>query len=227
MKHQRPIYQIKEDFLKKLTKYKVSQAVNQLKNEYNYNELLFALPEVMKIGSPFKKLIWGNLFPKSYSELGVGNNYYYRSEGVVNELNWILIQVAKHKHQINEFVLTRDAIFCYLTLGDYERAEYEIRKLEEGLGVSVWSTEMKLLSYSLSGREVQSFELLSIINQAAEDCHIFFSKDPQPNLHQVMKMSYWLLISAIETIFKLIDLSIINSVLIIMRLRIDLVLIAY
>lgn len=169
MKHQRPIYQIKEDFLKKLTKYKVSQAVNQLKNEYNYNELLFALPEVMKIGSPFKKLIWGNLFPKSYSELGVGNNYYYRSEGVVNELNWILIQVAKHKHQINEFVLTRDAIFCYLTLGDYERAEYEIRKLEEGLGVSVWSTEMKLLSYSLSGREVQSFELLSIINQAAED----------------------------------------------------------
>lgn len=169
MKRQRPTYQIKEDFLRNLSKNTVSQTANQLKNGYDYSELMSALPEIMKIDSRFKKLIWGNLFPKSYAELGVGNNYYFRSEGVINELNWILLQIAKHKTQIETFVLARDSIFRYLVLGDYKRAEYEIRKLEEDIGVSVWSTEMKLMANTLSGNEIRSFDLLTVINQAAEE----------------------------------------------------------
>lgn len=169
MKRQRPIYQIKEDFLRKLSKNSIPNTVNQLKNEYDYNELILALPEILKLGPQFKSLIWGNLFPMDYSKLGVGNNYYYRSKCITNELNWILLQIAKHKRQMETFVLARDSVFRYLAIGEYDRVYYEIRKLEENIGVSVWSTEMKLMTNSLAGYEVRSFDLLTIINQAAEN----------------------------------------------------------
>ena len=74
MKQQKPIYYFKERFLKGgLSKQRISETMNRFKQELDYEELLIALPEIMKIDTRFKQLIWGNLFPKDYTQLGVGN----------------------------------------------------------------------------------------------------------------------------------------------------------
>ncbi len=147
----------------------IARTLHDFKRELDYAELVESLPEIMRIDSRFKRLIWGNLFPKDYKELGVGNNYYYRSDGVIYEINWIIIQIAKHKESISSFIQSRDLVYTYLALGDYDRVEYEIRKLEEDLGVSVWTTEMRLMSNSFAEREAKSFELLERINRSAEE----------------------------------------------------------
>ena len=169
MKHSKPIYHFKERFLKGgLSKQKISETMNQFKKELDFNELLMVLPELMKIDSRFKYLIWGNLFPKDYTQLGVGNNYYYRSEGVIFEINWLLVQIAKNKNKLREFVKCRDTVYKYLALGDFDRAEYEIQEIENSFGVSVWTTEMRLTIYSLNENEKQSFDLLEKINQSRD-----------------------------------------------------------
>lgn len=170
MKHQKPIYYFKERFLKGgLSKQKISETMNQFKKELDFDELQMALPEIMKIDTRFKHLIWGNLFPKDYTQLGVGNNFYYRSEGVVFEMNWILAQIAKNKTKLREFIKSRDIIYKYIALGDFDRAEYEIIEIENNFGVSVWTIEMRLTIYSLAEKEKQSFALLEKINKASDE----------------------------------------------------------
>ena len=146
----------------------IARTLHDFKRELDYGELVESLPEIMKIDPRFKRLIWGNLFPKDYNELGVGNNYFYRSDGVSYEINWIIIQIAKHKEYVSSFIQSRDLIYKYLALGDCDRVEYEIRKVEEELGVSVWTTEMRLMTNSFADREAKSFELLERINRAAD-----------------------------------------------------------
>lgn len=169
MKHLKPLYYFKDRFLKGgLSKQKISETMNQFKKELDFNELMIVLPEIMKIDSRFIYSIWGNLFPKDYSKLGVGNNYYYRSKGVVYELNWLLVQFAKNKNKLCDFIKDRDSIYKYIALGQFDRAEYEIIEIEKKYGVSVWTTEMRLTIYSLAGTEQKSFILLEKINQAVD-----------------------------------------------------------
>lgn len=169
MKSQKPLYFIKQKFLQGgLSRLSIAQTINNFKKDFDYHELMDALPAIMQIDPRFKKFIWGNLFPKDYLELGVGNNYYFRSQGVFYELNWILVQVAKHKKELKAILESRDKIYNYLTIGDYNRTDYELRELENSYGVSVWSTEMHLLCNSLSNHESKSFELLEKINSASD-----------------------------------------------------------
>lgn len=170
MKIQKPVYYFKERFLKGgLSKQKISETMDRFKKELDYDELMMALPEIMKIDTRFKQLIWGNLFPKDYTQLGVGNNYYYRSEGVIFEMNWLLVQIAKNKKKLGGFVKDRDSVYKCIALGDFDRAEYEVIEIEKTYGVSIWTTEMRLTIYSLADREKQSFELLEKVNKARDE----------------------------------------------------------
>ena len=170
MKHQKPIYYFKERFLKGgLSKRKISETMDRFKKELDYEELMIALPEIMKLDSRFKQLIWGNLFPKDYTQLGVGNNYYYRSEGIVCEMNWLLVQIAKNKKKLEAFVKDRDSFYNYIALGAFDRAEYEVGEIERIYGISIWTTEMRLTIYSLADREKRSFELLEKVNTARDE----------------------------------------------------------
>ncbi len=146
----------------------IAQTLNQFKKDLSYHELMVSLPEIIKINPRFKYFVWGNLFPKDYNELGVGNNYYFRSHGAFYELNWILIQVAKHRRELKAILNGRDNIYNFITLGEYDKAKYELREIEKLYGVSVWSSEMHLLCNSLSDNEESSFELLEKINSASD-----------------------------------------------------------
>ena len=170
MKIQKPVYYFKERFLKGgLSKQRISETMDRFKKELDYSELMMALPEIMKIDTRFKQLIWGNLFPKDYTQLGVGNNYYYRSEGVIFEMNWLLVQIAKNKKKLGEFVKDRDSVYKHIALGAFDRAEYEVIEIEKKYGISVWTTEMRLTIYSLAEKEKQSFELLEKVNKARDE----------------------------------------------------------
>lgn len=169
MKQQKPIYFFKERFLEGgLSKQKISETMDRFKKELSYNELSIALPEIMKIDTRFKQMIWGYLFPKDYTQLGVGNNYYYRSEGVVYEMNWLLVQIAKNKKKLGAFVMDRNSVYNHIALGAFDIAEYEVGEIERIYGVSVWTIEMRLTIYSLADREKQSFELLEKVNKARD-----------------------------------------------------------
>lgn len=170
MKHSKPIYFYRERFLKGgLSKQKISETMDVFKKELDYNELSMVLPEIMKIDTRFKYLIWGNLFPKDYTQLGVGNNYYYRSKGTIFEINWLLVQIAKNKKKLGAFVKDRDKVYKCIALGDFDRAEYEVLEIEKNYGISVWTTEMRLTIYSLADKEKKSFELLEKVNKALDE----------------------------------------------------------
>lgn len=169
MKSSKPIFYIKENFLKGgLSRLSIARTINQFKKDLSFHELMVSLPEIIKINHRFKKIIWGNLFPKDYNELGVGNNYYFRSHGTYYELNWILVQVAKNRKELKAILNSRDTIYNFIALGEYDKAKNEIREVEKLYGVSVWSSEMHLLCNSFSEKENLSFELLEKINRVLD-----------------------------------------------------------
>lgn len=168
MKHLPP-YHIRQQFLNgKLSPKTIATTMNAFKYELNYNQLAENLPNIFSIHPKMKRLIWGDLFPQDLATLGSSNHYYFMATSESSEMEWVMVQMAKNRKQIEQFVSLRDSVYEKILLGDYNRAESALEDVKQELGLSVWYYEMRILILSLSGRELDIYPLLEDVNRAAE-----------------------------------------------------------
>lgn len=164
-----PPYHIRQQFLNgKLSPKSIATTMNTFKNGLDYAQLAENLPNIFSIHPKLKGLIWGELFPHQLGDLGTSNHYYFVASDAMAEIEWVMVQVAKNRKQVAQFVSLRDQVFNHILLGDYSRAESVLDDLRQGLGLSVWYYEMRILILSLSERETEIYPLLEQINRAAE-----------------------------------------------------------
>ena len=165
-----PVHHIIQQVLNAKMKGKeVARVAANLKNSMYGNELSQAFDKLFRASNKYQNLLWGNLFPQTVGELGEGNSYFFRSESVFADINWIYVQVKKYKKDISDFVVCRDKVEKYILLGYYDEAHAALDKLKSKLGMSVWYYEMKLLIYSYAGQEEKAIEMLSDINREKKD----------------------------------------------------------
>ena len=168
MKHLPP-YHIRQQFLNgKLSPKAIATTMNAFKYGLDYNQLADNLPNIFSIHPKLKRLIWGDLFPQDLATLGSSNHYYFQATNELSEMEWIMVQLAKNRKQVELFVSLRDCVYDNILLGDYNRAESALDDVKHAMGLSVWYYEMRILILSLSGRELDIYPLLESVNRAAE-----------------------------------------------------------
>ena len=117
----------------------------------------------------YRELLWGNLFPKDINKLGEGNSYFFKSENIIGDFNWLYIQINKYHNEITRYIEYRDKIEKSILMGYYDEALDLLDEVRKHYGVSIWYYETKLLIYSYSNNENKSLELLTDINKAKKD----------------------------------------------------------
>lgn len=165
-----PVYHVVQQFLNARQDQKeCARTAALMKYSVANSVLLQSLESIFKVSSHYKNLLWGNLFPKNIDELGEGNSYFFRSENILGDFNWLYILVSKHNKDLSEYVLLRDQIEKSVVGGYYDDALLLLDKAKRRFGVSIWYYETKLLIYSYSGNEQKSLELLTEINKAKKN----------------------------------------------------------
>lgn len=128
-----------------------------------------SLGTLFKITPHYKELLWGNLFPMSINDLGEGNYFFFKSESIIGDFNWLYIQISKYSKEIADYVEYRDNIEKSILIGYYDDAIQMLDEVRKKYGVSIWYYETKLLIYSYSNKEEKSLELLTEINKAKKE----------------------------------------------------------
>ena len=172
MKHLKkiPTYQIKQIFLNtRLVQKDCAKAASKLKNSIDCTILAQSLLNLFKTTPAYIRMVWGNLFPKSIEELGDGNGYFFKPESLINEINWIYIQISKNKHKLKFYVNRRNAIERLILLAQYDEAMALLEESVKELGYSIWYFETKMLIYSYSGKEESIYKMISEINEKKKD----------------------------------------------------------
>lgn len=165
-----PIYHVVQQFLNaKCDKKACARTAASLKYDVTGSVLCQSLDNLFKLSPHYEKLLWGNLFPLSVEELGEGNSYFFKSDNIIGDFNWLYIIVSKHKELISYYIEIRNDVEKAILLGHYDIALTLLDNLRNRCGVSVWFYEMKLLIYSYSGNEYKSLELLTEINEKKKD----------------------------------------------------------
>lgn len=117
-----------------------------------------------------KKIIWGNVLPKTIEELGVGGNcYFFKPESLDNEINWILHELKPYKEQLLYFVQMRDEVERSILVGDYLTAEKYLNSSLKQLGYSVWYYEMKLTIFGYQDNLEKCISIVSDVNQSKKE----------------------------------------------------------
>mgnify|MGYP001417695265 FL=1 len=165
-----PIYYVIQQILNaKQDKKECARVMSNIK--YNiYSPIVSqALDSLFKISTSYSKIMFGNIFPKTVSELGEGNSYFFKSENILSDFDWLYIQISKNSSALSEFVNLRTQIEKDILLGHYDIALMTLDRIKSRLGLSIWYYEMKLLIYSYSNKEKESLELLTSINKEKEN----------------------------------------------------------
>lgn len=165
-----PIYHIVQEFLNSKKDLKAcARKAAILKYRIPSTSLNQSLDYLFRITPFYKQALWGNIFPRNISELGEGNSFFFKSENIFDDFNWLLYIVGKNNLKIVEYIHERDLIERDILLGYYDDAINRLETIRKKLGVSIWYYEMKLLIYSYSGYDNKCLELLTEINTEKKD----------------------------------------------------------
>jgi len=169
MKSKMPKYQIKQNLLQVIGKYKkCSQIVFALKNNEDFNVTTQIVSETLKTIPQFEKRYWGNMIPKTINELGKEKVYFYKPQSLKNEINWIILGIKQHIEIIKKFIKYRKTFEHQVLLGEYHKALETLDTVEKEIGVSIWFYESKFVVYEMMGAQDKSIMLISQINEAKQ-----------------------------------------------------------
>lgn len=170
-----PTYQVVQNLLNaKMNQKNISKVASQLRYSVPNSSLNPALDQIFKTIPACKQLLWGNMFPDTIEKLGECNGYFYASENIFADVDWIYKQVADNCVRLKEFIILRDKIEKDILIGNYDTALNELELVRTTCGLSIWYYEQKMLIYNYSGNERKVLEMLSDVNMKKKDAKYGF-----------------------------------------------------
>lgn len=129
------------------SKFKKRDTVFTLKNNSPFPDLCKITDEISSSSKNIFAYIFGNPLPSSYVTLGEleKNGYVNSADDIYTEINWTLITIRKYKKEILLFIEYRRIYEDAFLLGDYEKAEEYLTKIENDICFSLWSLENRFL----------------------------------------------------------------------------------
>jgi len=164
-----PKYQIKQNILNVIGRSKeCSSAINELKNNDNFEDIIQITSEYIKSIPPFKKRCWGNMIPKNIDELGGEKVYFYKPSSLRNEINWIILGIKNNLDVIKKFIQYKCEFEHHILLGEFEKALQTLNNSEKEIGVSIWLYESKFIVFEMMGAQDKAIFLISQINKSKQ-----------------------------------------------------------
>jgi hypothetical protein len=141
-------------------------AIHEIKDNLNYTELCNSVDYLEKnLPKARQELIWGNPLPSGYDSLGGLSERPYLEKSIDAELNLCLIGIRKFKYEINLFLKYKEIYENFLLIGENEKAEHYLGKIENEICYSLWTLENRFLLKELSGKAPENKEFLSYFNE--------------------------------------------------------------
>jgi len=141
-------------------------AYHEIKENLQFSELCDAIDYLERsVVKERQELIWGKALPRDYSELGDLLEFPYLGEDVNPELNYCLIGIRKYKYEINLFLKYKETYEKHLLIGDYEKAEEQLTKIENEICFSLWALENRFVLKEISGKASENKEFLGTFNE--------------------------------------------------------------
>lgn len=167
LSHKMKDYQVIACFLDAKNEKKwLAQLGAQLKNFSDSILIREALNRTEKSIPRLRKILWGNTLPKTVSELGNGDNYYFfKPESLDAEIRWTILGLQHYSKEIHAFVQYRDQVERDILLGNYAEANDLLEESVKKIGYSVWYYEMRL---TITGYQDKLSDLLSIVTNVNE-----------------------------------------------------------
>lgn len=147
----------------------------KLKENLTFSDMCDAVDFLFKnVHLSRKELLIGKPLPENYSELGdikerpllgLYSKGSLTSVSLTSELNLVLIGVRRYKYEINLFLKYKELYESYLLIGNYEKAENQLSKIENKICYSLWSLENRFVLKELSGKASENKEFLSHFNE--------------------------------------------------------------
>lgn len=162
---QNDAFQLKQDLLYRFKdKLSFARKIHSIKNSANYSAITLVARDLNKLSPIFGKMIYGNMFPKSYKDLGVCNPHFIKPKSLENEIRWITLQLHKNENVIKHFAEIRNLVEKNILLGNYDEALSTIHQFQSKYGKSIWCIEMQLVAYYLQDETKKVLELITDIN---------------------------------------------------------------
>lgn len=163
-------FQLKQDLLSSLRdRAAFARKIHAIKNSDNYSNIKIVSKDLCRMSPSFEHLIYGHLFPLTYSKLGVCNPYVIKSESVVNEMRWIIHQLQKYESAIQCYSKTREDVENLILLGKYNDALSRIQSFQEKYGVSIWIVEIRLVIYNLQKDTQRILDFITDVNNSQKE----------------------------------------------------------
>ena len=162
LSHKMKDYQVIACFLDAKNEKKwLAQLGAQLKNFSDSILIKEALNRTEKSIPRLRRILWGNTLPKTVSELGNGDNYYFfKPESLDAEIRWTILGLQRYSKELHAFVQYRDEVEKEMLLGNYAEASDLLEESVKEIGYSVWYYEMRL---TIAGYQDKFSELLNIV----------------------------------------------------------------
>jgi hypothetical protein len=129
------------------SKFKKRDTVFDLKSNSPFPDLCKITDEINPSSKNIYGYIFGNPLPSSYETLGEleKNGYVNSADDISTEINWTLITIRKYKKEILLFIEYKQIYEDAFLLGNYEKAEEYLTKIENDICFSLWSLENRFL----------------------------------------------------------------------------------
>jgi hypothetical protein len=139
-----------------------------LKNDLTVDKLYqYAALFAQGTFSKFDRFLYGNPLPKTFETLGnLSSNQQMLVYGdPLKEINWNLLILNQYKTEISLFLKYKSDYENAFLLGDYDKADFFLHKIEQEICCSLWLLENKLLLLEYSDSNEANIEFLSDFNK--------------------------------------------------------------
>ncbi|KGO85900.1 hypothetical protein Q765_13790 [Flavobacterium rivuli WB 3.3-2 = DSM 21788] len=154
-----------------LSSKKRQNALNNVKNLLEFDDLCEVTETVSKAVLPLKFSVYGNSFPQLLEDLGKGE-MLFKPLSLENEFKWTFISIRKFSKKISLFLVLKNNFENYFLLGDYMSAEKTLETILVETGYSIWYIEAKFLLLEYQNKSEEQKQFLSKINETNKNLFV-------------------------------------------------------
>lgn len=159
-----------------------SKVIASLKN---YPDYLYKCEVADAVHPSIEHHIYGKALPLDIGTLGT-TSFIHESESFQEELNWSLLSFRKYKNELCQFVALQQQFEKNLLIGNHEKAEEFLDRIEKEICHSIWGIENRLLLNQLQGGLQKNKTYLTSVNEQTKNFILiladFFSKRAEREL---------------------------------------------
>ncbi len=138
----------------------------KLKYKYDYSDICYIVDNLGDKNKTINDHIYGCSLPLSINELGDSKVLYGEGKDAFEkEINWSLLAIRKYSKELQVFINKKTEYEKALVVGDYQKANLILDKIEKEVCISLWGIEQRFILIEIEKGLKENTKFLNDINE--------------------------------------------------------------